>query len=113
MISGIVTRCVNAVERRMKSEQGKTEWTFSKKCHCNTDLYIFSICDRTVWIVGCCKTGICVPWICSIYHIVYSIYHSCDRDKRKRDLKFIMKKLGLTIFPRKARKIRLKIKKRQ
>ena len=67
----------------------KTEWTFSKKCHCNTDLYIFSICDRTVWIVGCCKTGICVPWICSIHHFVYSIYHPCDRDKRKRDLKFI------------------------
>ena len=111
MISGIVTRCVNAVERR------KTEWTFSKKCHCNTDLYIFSICDRTVWIVGCCKTGICVPWICSIYHIVCSIYHSCDRDKGKRDLKFIFgeriyyEKVRVNDISKKGKKNKLKIKK--
>ena len=110
MISGIVTRCVNAVERRMKSEQERQNGHFSK-CRCNTDLYIFSICDRTVWIVGCCKTdmrtldmqhlsSLFIPFI---IHVIVT--------KGKRDLKFILgeriyyEKLGLTIFPRKARKI--------
>ena len=60
---------------------------------------------------------ICISWICSIYYIVYSIYHSCDRDKRKRDLKIIFgeriyyEKVRGNDISKKGKKNKLKIKK--
>lgn len=47
MISGIVTRCVNAVERRMDSSAKKRRDTW-KKCSFYSNLYIPGICHRTV-----------------------------------------------------------------
>ena len=48
MISGIVTRCVNAVERRMDSPAEKSAGTPWKKCSFYSNLYIPGICHRTV-----------------------------------------------------------------
>ena len=110
MISGIVTRCVNAVERRMRSEQERQNGHLVRNAIATLIFTFLAFAIAQFGLLAVVKQEICVPWICSIYHIVYSIYHSCDRDKRKRDLKFT-EKVRVNDISKKGKKNKLKIKK--
>ena len=114
MISGIVTRCVNAVERRMRSEKERQNGHLVRNAIATLIFTFLAFAIAQFGLLAVVKQGYAYLGYAAFITFVYSIYHPCDRDKRKRDLKIyffgkeFMKKLGLTIFPR---KIKLKIKK--
>lgn len=86
MISGIVTRCVNAMERRMDSKEKKAKGHLARNAVFTAIFTFLAFCDRTVRSDDSCQERICLPWLCSTDHTVYPVCGTCDRNERERDL---------------------------
>ena len=88
MISGIVTRCVNAVERRMDSPQKKQQGSSGQKRRIYSDLYLSGFRDRAVRTDGGSEQGIRIPGICGSDHSVYSFWYftgSLQKEKKSEN----------------------------
>ena len=84
MISGIVTRCVNAMERRMDSKEKKAKGHLARNA-VFTAIFTF-LAFAIAQSDDSCQERICLPRLCSTDHTVYSVCGTCDRNERERDL---------------------------
>ena len=71
---------------RPATEEEKSKRSSGKKCSLHCNLYLPGFRDRTVRSDDSCQERICLPWLCSTDHTVYSVCGTCDRNERERDL---------------------------
>ena len=97
MISGIVTRCVNAVERGRKSDAERMKGHLARNAVFTSYLHLYRVRHRAVRSDGRGQVGLCISRLCGAHHAVYPVRTARDHHAGQGNLNIAFNRIGSLI----------------
>ena len=96
MISGIVTRCVNAVERGRKNDAERMKGHLAQR-RVHSYLPLDRVRHRAVRSDGSGQAGLCISRLCGAHHAVYPVRAARDHHAGQGNLNIAFNRIGSLI----------------
>lgn len=94
MISGIVTRCVNAVERGRKSDAERMKGHLARNAVFTSYLHLYRVRHHAVRSDGRGQAGLCISRLCGAHHAVYPVRTARAHHAGQRNLNIAFNRIG-------------------